>query len=190
MFEISTRIGCRLNCRFCPQQKIISNYLSDVSRPSLMSFETFTKCLNKIPTTETIVFSGMAEPWLNPDCTRMMNFAHAKGHKLNIFTTLVGMTIEDYEALKKTSPELLCLHIPDKDGNAKFPDDENFWSILNQALLDIHSHKLFVTSFSCHGAIHPRICNQIEKIGIPIINEMHDRAGNLSDPLTRHKSCL
>ena len=60
-----------------------------------------------------IDFSGMAEPWLNKDCTKMVLYAHEKGFPIAIYTTLVGMTDEDFDAIKDIPVEEFVLHIPD-----------------------------------------------------------------------------
>ena len=69
--EITTQIGCKNNCNYCPQETLVKAYKarSDVFE---MSFDIFKKCLDKIPKTVRIDFSGMAEPWLNADCTKMV----------------------------------------------------------------------------------------------------------------------
>jgi len=187
MIEISTRIGCSLDCRFCPQKTLVANYFRADGRTGVMPFETFARCIDKVPAGETVVFSGMAEPWLNPDCTRMMKYAQAKGHPLGVFTTLVGMSANDYAALKDAAPAELCLHIPDEEGNAHFPTDEAFWSLLDRVLADIASGKLTVTSLSSHGRIHPRIRSRVTALSAPVIDEMHDRAGILEDDQVRHE---
>lgn len=151
-----------------------------------MTFETFASCLDKVPVNETVVFSGMAEPWLNPDCTRMLEYAREKGHPVDVFTTLVGMSERDYAALKN-APQTLCLHVPDAEGNAKFPTDDAFRKLLDRALDDTLSGVLRVTSFSCHGPVHPAIREKVARTGLTVIDEMHDRAGNLDDAEARHK---
>lgn len=152
-----------------------------------MAFETFVRCLDKVPPRETVVFSGMAEPWLNPDCTRMLEYAVGRGHAVEVFTTLVGMSESDYAALKAASPRVLCLHVPDAEGNARFPADDGFRRILDLALDDVLSGALRVTSFSCHGQVRPDLRERIGRSGVPVIDEMHDRAGNLEDPAARHE---
>lgn len=69
--EITTRVGCKNMCVYCPQDKFIKAYKkrSDVVQ---MSLDTFKTCLDKIPHNIHIHFSGMAEPWLNPNCTDMI----------------------------------------------------------------------------------------------------------------------
>ena len=63
--EITTLIGCPLACTFCPQDALSRSYGTS-SR--MMSLDTFKKCIDKIPPHVRIDFSGMSEPFVNPNC--------------------------------------------------------------------------------------------------------------------------
>ena len=72
--DITTNIGCQVQCKFCPQDVSMSNYTSknnlqkiQFGKPVLMSYETFVKILKKIPKNVLIRFSGFSEPFLNPE---------------------------------------------------------------------------------------------------------------------------
>ena len=104
--EISTNVACRVQCDFCPQELHIEQYsnknnLNDISygQPTQMSFDTFKKCLSTIPKSVIISFAGYTEPWLNPDCSKMVLHAYENGYTIEVFTTLVGMNQEDVEIL-------------------------------------------------------------------------------------------
>ena len=80
--EITTVIGCRVQCTFCPQTLLMDKYeeknITDKitwGKPVIMSFDTFKTCLDKLPKNVETDFSGYAEPWLNPECTKMILFA-------------------------------------------------------------------------------------------------------------------
>ncbi len=64
-----------------------------------MSFETFKACVDKLPQNVDVGFAGMCEPWINPDCTKMVIYAHKQGHRIEVFTTLVGMKPSDIDQL-------------------------------------------------------------------------------------------
>ena len=69
MIEVTTRIGCKVNCYYCPQELLLSHYYqSDRKRKTLMKVEDFKQCLDKLPQNCDVVFCGMSEPLLNPDC--------------------------------------------------------------------------------------------------------------------------
>ncbi|MFH1641724.1 MAG: SPASM domain-containing protein [Nanoarchaeota archaeon] len=77
-----------------------------------MSFDTFKTCIDKIPPRVNIGFSGMCEPWLNPECTKMLIYAHERGHKLEVFTTLVDMKIADIDLISDIPFLEFCVHLP------------------------------------------------------------------------------
>src|SRR5258708_151855 len=93
--QITTQVGCKNACSYCPQDKLVAAYPRKASRH--MSFDVFKNCVDKLPSHVNIHFSGMSEPWQNPECTRMLLYAHRQGYKMRVFTTLAGMRREDFE---------------------------------------------------------------------------------------------
>ena len=198
MLEITTKIGCRLDCRFCPQQLLTAAYNNAEGRNSSvlcpakeslrtpaanMSFATFKTCVDKLPPDIDIHFSGMCEPWLNGECTKMVLYAHEKGHKIHVYTTLVGMKQRDYLQLRALPLETFVLHIPDAEGNSKFVLDAAYLALVTQVLEDAAAGRFAIRSCSCHGTVHPAVRLLVEKANIPVNNQMYDRAGNV------HETC-
>src|SRR5580658_4188911 len=64
--EFTLMVGCPLKCTFCPQDRLRGVYGKNTKYMSLDDFKTI---LSKIPNHVRIDFSGMAEPWTNPDAT-------------------------------------------------------------------------------------------------------------------------
>lgn len=180
--EITTRIGCRINCVYCPQKLLATRYgeTSEGDPITEMSFETFQKCIDKTPTDTRIDFSGMAEPWLNKDCTKMVQYAAEKGHPIAVYTTLIGMTEEDFSILKTIPMEQFVLHIPDDKSNSHIEVTQEYISLLEEAIHATRSGEPIVTGYSCHAGIHPQIINKIPKDG-KLIQELYDRAGNVKE---------
>jgi radical SAM protein with 4Fe4S-binding SPASM domain len=122
ILAITTVVGCKVMCTFCPQTLFKKSYHDD---EKILSLDNFNKILEKTPKHVDIHFSGNAEPWLNKDATKMLELALIKGHSVAIFTTLVGMSPED--AIKvtelctnyKKQIKLFEIHLPDKYGNMK-----------------------------------------------------------------------
>lgn len=120
--EITTMIGCPLMCRFCPQSALKTSY---DKHEKYLSLDDYVRVIDKIPRHLRVDFSGMAEPWANPHCTRMLRYAFEAGFTVGIYTTLYGMTGRDaeevIELLEKHAAQLdvLCLHLPDADGNMR-----------------------------------------------------------------------
>jgi len=67
--ELTTMVGCPLMCSFCPQKTLKSNY---GKQEKYLKISDLKKILKKIPSNTEIHFSGMSEPWANPDCTKML----------------------------------------------------------------------------------------------------------------------
>lgn len=98
--EITTTASCVNNCVYCPQ-KLYTKRFSSISRNRMMTFELFKRCIDKVPNKIVISFGGFSEPFLNPDCLKMILYAKKKGFKLQIFTTLVNLSLSDCAVLIK-----------------------------------------------------------------------------------------
>ena len=162
--EITTHIGCPINCTDCPQALLRERYDGRLD----LDFEDYKKVIDKLPDGR-IDFSGMCEPFANPKCTDMILYA-AEKHPIALYTTLQGSTMEDYERLKGVKFDIVVLHIPDKDGRSHFQVTDEYLELLKA--WDCHS-------YSCHGAIDDRVLPVLKHR--PIITYIHDRAGNVKD---------
>lgn len=171
--EVTTTIGCRLNCSYCPQQKLIREYKRRTDGTVMLSLESFRKCLEKVEIGSTINFCGMSEPFHNPECADMIVYANQKGYKIGLNTTLVGMTKEDFNKIKDIKFDHFILHIPDKENNSKFNISENYLE-----LLKLVEKFIPVNYYSCHGTVHPLIEAYICRGKFSGIH-VSDRAGNL-----------
>jgi hypothetical protein len=123
--QITTVIGCKNRCTSCPQDKLIKAYAKR-SNIYKMTFDTFEQCLDKIPLHIHIHFSGMAEKWLNPECTRMLLYAHEKGYEIAVYTTAVGMTPLDVEKIESIPFRIFSVHLPDKERYSKIEVSDNY----------------------------------------------------------------
>lgn len=108
--EITTKVSNCLGCHFCPQEKLGKAYSGT---PSL-SFEAFSNALLKIPKDVQIHFSGFSEPFLNKNCGEMISHAWNQGYEIHLYTTLVGLTVNQLEWLKQSKPRVIRLHVPDR----------------------------------------------------------------------------
>lgn len=171
--EITTRIGCKNACSYCPQDAFVKAYKarSDLFE---MPFDLFKKCLDKVPKHVRIDFSGMAEPWLNRQCTEMLLYAHSKGYSLAVYTTLVGMEKEDIDAIKDIPFQIFEVHLPDGEEYTNIPVNEDFLAkVLRISQSDINNiHYMTI------GTLHP----EVKKIFVDKVHEhaIIDRAGNLT----------
>jgi len=157
VLEITTGIGCRNNCVYCPQQKLIEAYKkrSDVFK---MTFDVFKRCIDRLPKEIEVEFSGMSEPWLNSDCTRMLKYAHERGHKVNVFTTLVGMSKEDFDEIKEIPFGCFWLHLPSKEGYEEIKVDNDYLELLRYVYNSLRNDKNIKIPFHVRGEeAHPEV---------------------------------
>ncbi|HXR11712.1 MAG TPA: hypothetical protein VN770_05415, partial [Gaiellaceae bacterium] len=56
--EITTMIGCKVACVYCPQDKISRRYQG---AERMMTLEDFETCLDKVPPDVVAHFTGFAE---------------------------------------------------------------------------------------------------------------------------------
>lgn len=136
-------IGCPLQCTFCPQDELKAAYGKAAGRRfrgtgtmaaadarthgplknKYLSLDNFQIILKKIPRHVRIDFAGMAEPWANTQATQMLKYTLEKGYQTGIYTTLFEMSRDDanrtldllHQHLEQL--EILCLHVPDANGN-------------------------------------------------------------------------
>lgn len=181
--EITTRIGCKVNCRFCPQSTLLQKYYeNDADRASVMSLEMFSKCLDHVPQNCVIIFSGMAEPFLNPDCLEMIKLAASSGRAVNLYTTLVGVDMSMIEQLRDIQFEFVTLHVADKYGYANIPVSDEYYRMVD----------MLINWRQKDGRPFVNVCNaqtepdekvlEICEGKCEVLTSMFDRAGNLDDP--------
>lgn len=172
--ELTLKIGCKLDCKYCPQSKLINAYYkNNPKRQNVLTFEHFKKCLSEVVRGGGITFSGMSEPFLNPECSKMIKYAEEQGYKISLLTTLVGMTEEDFQIIRNVSFDHVTLHIPDQEGNSKFEITDAYLNLLERFLKDIP-----VNAYSCHGAIHEKVAGLLDNSKI-LADKMMNRSGNL-----------
>ena len=129
--ELTTVIGCRVNCKYCPQKLLINKYFeNNPNREKEMSMDIFKKCLSHLPEECNIQFCGMAEPFLNARCSDMIIEACNAGKNIELYTTLVGTSIEDIKKIWDLPIDYVNIHIPDKDNNAKIPITDDYLKML------------------------------------------------------------
>ena len=162
--EITTHIGCPIDCLDCPQDLLRSLYKGRRE----LDFDDYKRALDKVPADTRIDFSGMCEPFANKRCADMILYATNKGHPLALYTTLQGATLEDYERLKGVQYEVVTIHLPDMDGRSHFNITDEYLELLK--LWDCHN-------YSCHGRIDNRVLPYVKRRNL--ITFMHDRAGNV-----------
>lgn len=164
--EITTHIGCPIDCLDCPQALLRSRYKGKKD----MDLDDFKAAIDKVPAGTRIDFSGMCEPFANRSCTDMILYAAEKGFPLALYTTLQGSTMEDYERLRHIAFEICVIHLPDREGRSHFNITEEYLDVLGAWNCN---------AYSLHGQIDERVIHYIRQR--PFITYMHDRAGNVKE---------
>jgi iron-sulfur cluster protein len=151
-----------------------------------MSFDTFTKSLQTVPGSVDIHFLGMAEPWLNPECTRMVLHAHEKGHRLSVSTTLAGMRSADIDAVGHIPFDAFILHVPSNDDRMNIKVDAHYIDLLNHLRGSRIQHLKFKRFGDPHPDLEP-VLQGIEAADWPMMNRANNLASDGIRPTTRIK---
>ena len=178
MMEITTNIGCVVDCLFCPQQKLAKAY---TSTKRMLSFGDFKIAIDKLPNESIIIFSGFSEPFLNDQCTKMILYAHHKKHPISLFTTTTGMTQDDLNKIKNIPFSQyphggFVLHLADNEGFAKITVDDKYLSLLESIKKSNISNLMLRTM----GSLHDDVKNIFQSDTVKK-QQMNSRAGNLSN---------
>jgi len=100
-FEIATSSFCPVSCRFCPQEVYQKAY-RDLADPKdsgddeperFLTLKNFTSALSSVPKNVVVQFSGFCEPFTNPNCFDIIEYAYDAGYPVDLFTTLVGFEV-------------------------------------------------------------------------------------------------
>ena len=133
-FEITTQIGCRVNCiKYCPQEIITQNYEGERT----LTLSNFMRLIQDVPASNPIIFSGLSEPFLNPETPYMMQAAHRLFHPIIVFSTLVGLTPTGANIIKDIPFERFTLHLPDPYNVSNIPETNDYNKSLNLILRNV-----------------------------------------------------
>jgi hypothetical protein len=187
--EITPKIGCSINCKYCPQEVLYHNYFFQ-SRVKLMSFETFKKCVDKTPQNLIVEFAGFVEPFLNSDAVKMMEYVNITGRDMTLFTTLVGLDREKFNVIKGMPFIEVVLHLPDKNGFANIPMDDQYLDLLDMVLDAKKSNGMpFVDKATCQSEPHSVLLKRLN--GRVLVSwNLVDRAGNLEGDVLKQEKTL
>lgn len=180
MLEITTVIGCSVDCKYCPQKLLIGRYFErDKARKSRMTVDDFKVYLKHTPANCEFVFCGMSEPFLNRDCMEMIKLACDAGRDVSLFTTLVGLSFSELQRLLTFPIRYVTLHVADKFNHAKIQVDEEYYRKIE---FIINAKKPNGTPFVDVINTQAEPDAQVAKIcegKYEILTSLHDRAGNL-----------
>lgn len=164
VMELTTMIGCPLMCTFCPQDNLRNQY---GEATKYMSQRDLTTMLVKLPKNTRIDFSGMAEPWANPECTSMLEEVIYMGFDVAIYTTLYGMkdparvkkVLEDH----KNQVKVFMLHLPDANSNMKGWKPTQEWMNALETMMTLEL-PLGAMTMDKSGFVHPSLQHIIGRL--------------------------
>ncbi|WP_342724006.1 SPASM domain-containing protein [Bradyrhizobium sp. B097] len=177
VLEITTTAGCIVRCSYCPQDKF-ANRQRPVSQAKHLGLGDFKRCLARVPTNIDISFAGYSEPWLHPECTRMVEHAYARGHGIRIFTTVVGMNGSDVRRLQMLRFQAFVVHVLD-DGtymNSRLVG-KTYLNVMRR-LVDANIPSI---RFVVFGKIHPDLADIIPARALARLRPLSSRRGRI-DP--------
>ncbi|MCM1219897.1 MAG: radical SAM protein [Lachnospiraceae bacterium] len=179
--EITTVIGCKVNCRYCPQSVLLRRYFEkDKNRKNVMSLEDFKVFLKYTPDKCDFMFAGMSEPYLNPNCTEMLKLACEAGKNVSLYTTLEGITQRDVDEILELPFQFVGLHVADERNFAKITVSEEYYKIVERMINATKpSGEPFINDMSAQAAPLPRILEMCKE-KYEVLISLQDRAGNLA----------
>lgn len=180
VLEITAVVGCKVNCKYCPQSVLINSYFKDnPSREKFLKPEVFAKILKHISSDTDIMFAGMGEPMLNPYFLELMTMACNTENRVLLFSSLVGGNLEIIQKLVKLPIDYFNLHVADDEQNAKIPLTEEYYQMLkflvNAKKRDNHP---FIDYASAQGSVDKK-ASEILRGCVNVMVALHDRGGNI-----------
>ena len=172
--EITTMVGCRVACVYCPQDKISHRYFG---ADRMMKYDDFKTYIEKVPKRVVVHFTGFAEPFLNPQCMDMIEYAARRGHPIFISTTLAGITHEDIRRLSKLAYYEFQIHLPSAEKAMNLAINDEYFSLLSDLVT-----AGIITDFHFHGnEVHPVVGAWLRQHAVEFAQfQIQDRAGNLN----------
>jgi len=167
--EVTTKIGCPVNCDYCPQSLFLSQYKSEIMN---LSLDNFKLAIDKLPENSTISFAGFSEPMMNSDAVDMIEYVYSKNHKIMLLTTLVGMTIQQYDRIRHLNWDHFSIHLPDNKGKTKINITQDYINLLTYVVSN-PPNGMFLCNHHL-GDVHDSIKHIISSSNLLTI---HDRAG-------------
>ena len=182
LLEIGTVIGCPVNCRYCPQDIFINAYFKqNKKRQKMMTLQNFARILENTPDDCVMNFAALSEPFVNPDCAKMLRMACDAGRTVLLFSTFVGASDEDIDEVLKLPIHAITLHCADSKGYARIPTGGNYYErigkILDAKKEDGSPMVVGISSQTVPTEEMERLCEGRHEIKY----SLHDRLGVLKD---------
>lgn len=119
--SVSIMPSCPLHCKCCPWETYQAACASQGMMDALC-LEDFKAILWHIPKYVLIEFCGASESLMSSETPDMILWAWQEGYRVQLFTTLVGLTEDGAKKLRGIKFEKLLIHPPDME-NFTFNED-------------------------------------------------------------------
>lgn len=178
--EFTLKIGCKLNCDWCPQDKLVAAYRNP---KRAITLQDFRQVLSKLPPEVEVHFSGMSEPLFHKDWMFMVAMAHQRKRKVRVFTTLWGASLSAVDYLCSSPLEELAIHLPSAGTKERLElTDEHYHRIKRVLETRVEADCLI---FNCDGSVPEKLMRILDRN--PECYRVN-RAGNLPEgPELNHK---
>lgn len=173
--DVTTVIGCSIQCRYCPQQLTSRNYPKNA--PRRMTLEVFSACIAKLPKDTQINFSGFAEPFHNPVCVEMVLLAHDRGHPIALYTTLSGLDAKNLLKLSVIPFVTVDVHLPSMSGGERIETNPEYKGLLGMAIELLDNVQLLQIQWSRDALLDENLEEQFSGHDI-FVEPANSRAGN------------
>ncbi len=189
VLEVSTIMGCTVNCHYCPQKLFISTYYKEnKDRQRVMTLDNFKVILSHTPKDCIIDFSGMTEPFNNPDCIDMIQMACDAGRKVYLFTTLSQVDEATVDRLITLPVYYMTLHVADVKGYAYIPTTEEYYRNVEKIIHAVKPDgRPYVDFVNAQTDPDPRV-EEIVSSQYEVMRSVQNRAGNVKDDTAQHRT--
>ena len=178
--EVTTTVGCKNLCAYCPQDVFVPAYPKGAT--TRLALEDFRRAIDRVPPHVKILFAGFSDPWLNPECTEMLIYAHGAGHAIEVYTVGTGMTPEDVERIAHVPFRRFALHLPDDGGLMRTRVDARYLALV-EAIVSRPLENLNCLYLRRHRGteqIHPEVGAILSRHATPLERwPLTSRAGNV-----------
>lgn len=136
--EITTAIGCAMDCSYCPQSSLHREYKmvarDNYSGEKVMSRKRLQQILDNCPSDITLHWTGFVEPLMAPTINELLVEATLRGFKQRMNSTLYGATKKNIDLIFSGDMGRLNLHLPDEHGHMKMKIDSRYLEGIEYAM--------------------------------------------------------
>lgn len=182
--ELTTNMGCRNMCVYCPQDKILEAYQS---KEREMTLENLKRYMSTVPKPTEVQVAGFSEPLAAKDIAEMLKFLSDDGRKLLIFTTLQGVPRSVIRRVFSLPNLFVRFHFPDISGNSKMIVTPELIKNFEVAIRMIENNGGCYLS-CCWGELPKEMGHLVSKIEhCEDVNTLTDFSGNVEIPWHKFK---